>query len=146
MIKNPYMWISSIFTRNKKSMKDLSFTTEQIKIWNEFYTDYRQYIESKTAYLIRYEDLIHDVDNALGYISKEFNLKRKFENSFELENKKLRANGDTTICNCYDRPFDKQRYINPDILKIIPKNIIETINANIDHSLMEFYRYKIVQI
>jgi hypothetical protein len=141
MIKNPYMWINSICNQYKKSVEDSSFIIKQIKIWNTLYTNYKQYIESKKAYLIKYEDLIQDPDSVLEDLIKEFNLKRKFKNSFKLETKKLKANSDANIGNCMNKDFDKTKYINPNINKILSKNIIEIINNNIDFKLMDFYNY-----
>jgi len=144
MIKNPYMWINSICNCSNKSVKDSSFIIEQIKIWNTLYANYKQHIESKKAYLIRYENLIQDSDSVLEDLIKEFNLKRKFENSFKLETKKLLANSDATLGKCCSEDFDKTKYINPNINKFLPRNIMKIINNNIDFRLMDFYNYDIV--
>ena len=87
MIKNPYMWINSICEFSKKLLNDHSFIIEQIKIWNTLYTNYKEYIESGKAYLIKYEKLIQDPESVLENLIKEFNLKRKFKDTFELEKK-----------------------------------------------------------
>ena len=73
----------------KKSLNDHSFIIKQIKIWNTLYTNYKQYIESGKAYLIKYEKLIQEPESVLENLIKEFNLKRKFKDSFELEKKYL---------------------------------------------------------
>ena len=143
MIKNPYMWIYSICKFQKESIEDNSFIIEQIKKWNSVYTNYKQYIESKKAYLIKYENLIQDPDSILEDLIKEFNLKRKFKNSFELNTKILLANADSSIGKCYNKEFDKTIYINPNINKFLSKNIIDIINNNIDLKLMKFYDYDI---
>jgi hypothetical protein len=143
MIKNPYMWINSICNFNNKSVENSSFIIGQIKIWNTLYTNYKQYIESKKAYLIKYENLIQDPDSVLEDLIKEFNLKRKFKNSFKLETKKLLPNSDASIGKCTNNDFVKTKYINPNINKNLSKNIIEIINNNIDFKLMDFYNYDI---
>lgn len=144
MIKNPYMWINSICKFNRKSVNTHSFIKRQIKIWNTLYTNYKQYIESGKAYLIKYEKLIQEPGSVLEDLIKEFNLKRKFKNSFELETKELCANSDTSLGRHNNTDFDKTKYINPNINKILPRNIIKIINNNIDFKLMDFYNYDII--
>ena len=89
MIKNPYMWINSMCKFRKKSVTNISFIIEKVKLWNSVYTNYKQYIENKKAYLIKYEELILNPDEILENLSKEFNLKRVCEKSFKLEKKKI---------------------------------------------------------
>lgn len=144
MIKNPYMWINSICKFKKKSLNEHSFIIEQIKIWNTLYTNYKQYIESGKAYLIKYEKLIQEPESVLENLIKEFNLKRKFKDSFELEKKKLGANSDAALGKTHDKDFDKTKYINPNINEILTNNIIKIINNNIDFKLMDFYDYEII--
>lgn len=143
MIKNPYMWINSICKFEHKSLEDSSFIIEQIKTWNSLYTNYKKYIENKKAYLIKYENLIKDPSYILEDMTKEFNLKRKFNNSFKLETKILHANSDINIGDCNNENFDKTKYINPNIGKVLSKNTIKIINNHIDFSLMKFYNYDI---
>ena len=143
MIKNPYMWINSICKFEHKSLEDSSFVIEQIKTWNSLYTNYKKYIENKKAYLIKYENLIKDPYYILEGITKEFNLKRKFNSSFKLETKILHANSDINIGDCINEDFDKTKYINPDIGKVLSKNTIKIINNHIDLNLMKFYNYDI---
>lgn len=144
MIKNPYMWINSICKFKNKSLNDHSFIIEQIKIWNTLYTNYKQYIESGKAYLIKYEKLIQEPESVLENLIKEFNLKRKFKDSFKLEKKKLGPNSDATLGRTYNKYFDKTKYINPNINEILTNNIIKIINNNIDFKLMDFYDYEII--
>ena len=54
------MWISSMCKYRNKSLNDISFIIKQTKIWNKLYKNYKQYIESGTAYLIKYENLIEE--------------------------------------------------------------------------------------
>tara|TARA_Y100000741_G_scaffold359915_1_gene341332 strand:- start:35 stop:628 length:594 start_codon:yes stop_codon:yes gene_type:complete len=144
MIKNPYMWINSMCKHENKSVENSSFIIKQIKIWNTLYTNYKQYIESGEAYLIKYEKLIQEPDSVLENLIKEFNLKRKFKNSFKLEKKKLHPNSDYNIGMHTNKDFDKTKYINPNINKILTNNIIKIINNNIDFKLMDFYGYDII--
>lgn len=144
MIKNPYMWINSICEFRNKSLNDHSFIIKKIKIWNTLYTNYKQYIESGKAYLIKYEKLIQEPERVLENLIKEFNLKRKFKDSFELEKKKLNTNSDTSLGWTLNSDFDKSKYINPNINEILKNNIIKIINNNIDFKLMDFYDYEII--
>ena len=144
MIKNPYMWINSMCKHENKSVENSSFIIKQIKIWNTLYTNYKQYIESGEAYLIKYEKLIQEPDSVLENLIKEFNLKRKFKNLFKLEKKKLHPNSDYNIGMHTNKDFDKTKYINPNINKILTNNIIKIINNNIDFKLMDFYGYDII--
>lgn len=73
-------------------------------------------------------------------------MKRKFKYSFELEKKTLSANSDATLGKTYNKDFDKTKYINPNINKILTDNIIKTVNNNIDFKLMEFYNYDKITI
>lgn len=68
-------------------------------------------------------------------------MKKKFKYSFESEKKTLGANSDATLGKTYNKDFDKTKYINPNINKILTHNIIKSINNNIDFKLMEFYNY-----
>ena len=144
MIKNPYMWINSMCKFKKKSLNDHSFIIKQIKIWNTLYTNYKQYIESGKAYLIKYEKLIQEPESVLENLIKEFNLKRKFKDSFELEKKILYPNSDAFLGYARNKDFDKTKYINSNINEILTNNIIKIINNNIDFKLMDFYDYDII--
>ena len=80
----------------------------------------------------------------LENLIKEFNLKRQFKDSFELEQKILNANSDATLGKTYNKDFDKTKYINHNINEILTNNIIKIINNNIDFKLMDFYDYEII--
>ena len=144
MVKNPYMWINSMCKFKKKSLNNHSFIIKQIETWNKLYTNYKQYIESGKAYLIKYEKLIQEPENVLENLIKEFNLKRKFKDSFELEKKKLGVNSDATLGQTLNKDFEKTKYINPNINEILTNNIIKIINNNIDFKLIDFYDYEII--
>lgn len=143
MIKNPYIWINSMCKMKNKSVKNILFVIKQIEIWNTIYKNYKQYIENKKAYLIKYENLIENPKIVLEDLIKEFNLKRKLKKSYILENKKLKSNSDENIGKTSKFIFDKSIYINPSINKFLQKDIIEIINNNIDFTLMDFYNYDI---
>ena len=142
MIKNPYMWIKSISEFEKKSIDEL-YVIKKIKLWNEMYSNYKKYIEDQTAYLIKYEELLKTPNQILNKLIKKFNLVRKIKNSFELEKHKLGANSDKNLGKHTNKIFYPKKYINPNINKILSKNIINIINKNIDDELMSFYNYKI---
>lgn len=152
IIKNPYMWIQSIckFERSaaaaSKKIKDELYVIQQIKLWNEMYLDYKQYIESGKAHLIKYEILLQEPNKVVEDLIKKFNLTRNFKNSLKLEKYELKANSDRTIGEHNNKVFDSTKYINPTISTILPKNIINIINNNIDLRLMNFYKYDLEKI
>lgn len=144
-IKNPYMWINSIINYSGiKCIKDNKFIIKQIKLWNKLYNNYKKFIITGKAELVKYEKLLEEPDIILVNLSKKNNWKRKYENSFNLETKYLRANSDNTIGEHYNYFFDKKKYINTDIKKVLTKNTIKIINDNIDLSLLEFYKYELI--
>lgn len=145
MIKNPYMWIMSVAGHKKNLIENKTFVIKQIKIWNLMYSNYKHYIESEKAYLIKYEHLLKDPDSILNDLKTKFNLKRKFLNSYNLETRKLCANTDSNLGKCHKEHFDKEKYINQDINKILSKDIIELINNTIDNKLMNFYNFNFLK-
>jgi hypothetical protein len=141
IIKNPYMWVHSICKYYNKPIQNELFVIEQIKIWNEIYSEYKQYIENGKAYLVKYEILLQEPNKVLEDLIKKFDLKRKNEKLFILEKYKMDRNADINIRNHTNELFDKTKYINPNIDRFLPKNIIKIINNNIDFKLMSFYNY-----
>jgi hypothetical protein len=146
MVKNPYMWIDSMCRHRRRPLGDHAFIVEQIKAWNTLYADYKQHIESGKAHLIKYEDLIENPDKVLGDVMTKFGLKRKFANRFHLESKHLLPNTDSGIGCCTNQVFNKMKYINPNIHKVLPKNVINAISSNIDSQLMGYYNYDIIDV
>jgi len=142
IIKNPYMWINSMSVYKSQEITS-SFVIDYITIWNEFYSNYKKYIENKRAYLVKYEELLKQPNETLDKIKQNFNLAPK-KSEYVIENNTLSANGDNNIGRIKKRPFNKNKYINPIISDYLSNDIIRIINENIDISLMKFYEYDLV--
>ena len=93
-----------------------------------------------------YEILLLEPHKVLVDLIRKFKLKRKYRDSFKLERHELNANFDINIGSHTKHFFDKTKYINPDIKKVLPENTIKIINNNIDLNLMDFYNYDMVTI
>ena len=142
IVKNPYMWINSVSVYKQKEIT-CEFIIEYISIWNEIYSNYKYYIECGKAYLVKYETLLQEPNEALDKIKKKFNLTQK-NPEYILENNVLHANNDSNIGKIKNVIFDKNKYINPIISDYLSNDIIRNINENIDVSLMKFYDYELV--
>lgn len=142
IVKNPYMWINSVSVYKQKEIT-CEFIIEYISIWNEIYSNYKYYIECGKAYLVKYETLLQEPNEALDKIKKKFNLTQK-NPEYILENNVLHANNDSNIGKIKKVIFDKNKYINPIISDYLSNDIIRNINENIDVSLMKFYDYELV--
>ena len=160
MIKNPYLWIDSLFrfeeNYNYPSMKcylennDLdnlkTRTIEFINYWNKIYSNYKEYIINNKAHLIKYENILEDYVKILNELKSKYNLVNK-NNSYNNEKYTLKANNDKTIKTTYNYKFDKKDYyLNPESINKLPKIIITTINNFIDKDLMKFYGYDIIKL
>jgi len=168
-VKNPYMWLNSVIEhtlsiqrrryrlqcRHRRSTCrpplspiqqgiDKEFIIKEVENWNMLYRNYRTYIESGKAELIRYEDLLENPKAVLVNIS----IKRKWkiidEDSLKLTSKYMSANTDSVVGGHRGVSFDKEKYLKPNIGKVLSKNAIKIVNDNIDLSLLEFYDYKLV--
>jgi hypothetical protein len=142
IIKNPYMWIKSMSIYKKQEITSL-FAIEYITIWNNIYSNYKNYIENGKAYLVKYEELLEKPHETLDKIKKKFNLTQK-NPEYIFESNVLSANRDHNIGKIKNVIFDKNKYINPIISNYLSNDIIRNINENIDVSLMKFYDYKLV--
>ena len=143
IIKNPYMWILSISIHKNNELTP-EFVLEHIKLWNEFYSDYKEYIENDKAYLIKYEKILQKPIETLNKLANKFNLIKK--GTYTFENKKLHTNTDSGKLNTTNIIFDKTKYINPNISEYLSKDIITIINNNIDISLLKFYEYDLEKV
>ena len=142
IVKNPYMWIKSIsiFTNNDITPK---FVKNYITQWNNIYSNYKNYIESGKAYLVKYETLLQEPHETLDKIKNKFNLIKK-NSEYNIENNILSANSDSNIGKTIKIVFDKKKYISPNIPDYLSNDIIHIINENIDKTLMKFYNYDLV--
>jgi hypothetical protein len=142
IVKNPYMWIKSIsiFTNNDITPK---FVKNYITQWNNIYSNYKNYIESGKAYLVKYETLLQEPHETLDKIKNKFNLIKK-NSEYNIENNILSANSDSNIGKTKKIVFDKKKYISPNIPDYLSNDIIHIINENIDKTLMKFYNYDLV--
>jgi hypothetical protein len=142
IVKNPYMWIKSIsiFTNDDITPK---FVKNYITQWNDIYSNYKDYVESGKAYLVKYETLLQEPHETLDKIKNKFNLIKK-NSEYILENNILSANSDSNIGKTKKIVFDKKKYISPNIPDYLSNDIIHIINENIDKTLMKFYNYDLV--
>ena len=142
IVKNPYMWIKSIsiFTNDDITPK---FVKNYITQWNNIYSNYKNYIESGKAYLVKYETLLQEPHETLDKIKNKFNLIKK-NSEYNIENNILSANSDSNIGRTIKIVFDKKKYISPNIPDYLSNDIIHIINENIDKTLMKFYNYDLV--
>jgi hypothetical protein len=142
IVKNPYMWIKSIsiFTNDDITPK---FVKNYITQWNDIYSNYKDYVESGKAYLVKYETLLQEPHETLDKIKNKFNLIKK-NSEYILENNILSANSDSNIGKTKKIVFDKNKYISPNIKDYLSNDIIHIINENIDKTLMKFYNYDLV--
>jgi hypothetical protein len=142
IVKNPYMWIKSIsiFTNDDITPK---FVKNYITQWNNIYSNYKNYIESGKAYLVKYETLLQEPHETLDKIKNKFNLIKK-NSEYNIENNILSANSDSNIGKTKKIVFDKKKYISPNIPDYLSNDIIHIINENIDKTLMKFYNYDLV--
>jgi hypothetical protein len=142
IVKNPYMWIKSIsiFTNYDITPK---FVKNYITQWNNIYSNYKNYIESGKAYLVKYETLLQEPHETLDKIKNKFNLIKK-NSEYNIENNILSANSDSNIGRTIKIVFDKKKYISPNIPDYLSNDIIHIINENIDKTLMKFYNYDLV--
>jgi hypothetical protein len=136
------MWIKSMSIYKKQEITSL-FAIEYITIWNNIYSNYKNYIENRKAYLVKYEELLEKPHETLDKIKKKFNLTQK-NPEYIFESNVLSANRDHNIGKIKNVIFDKNKYINPIISNYLSNDIIRNINENIDVSLMKFYDYKLV--
>ena len=136
------MWIKSMSIYKKQEITSL-FAIEYITIWNNIYSNYKNYIENGKAYLVKYEELLEKPHETLDKIKKKFNLTQKNQ-EYIFESNVLSANRDNNIGKIKNVIFDKNKYINPIISDYLSNDIIKNINENIDVSLMKFYDYKFV--
>lgn len=142
IVKNPYMWIKSIsiFTNDDITPK---FVKNYITQWNDIYSNYKNYVESGKAYLVKYETLLQEPHETLDKIKNKFNLIKK-NSEYNIENNILSANSDSNIGRTIKIVFDKKKYISPNIPDYLSNDIIHIINENIDKTLMKFYNYDLV--
>jgi hypothetical protein len=144
IIKNPYMWIQSMcIIRNQEITS--SFVINCITTWNEYYSNYKTYIETKRAYLIKYEELLEKPNETLDKIKKKFKLTQK-NSEYIFENNTLSMNNDNTIGKIINVKFDKNKYINPKISEYLSNDIIKIINDKINKTLLKFYEYDLVSV
>jgi hypothetical protein len=136
------MWINSVSIYKQKEIT-CEFIIENISIWNEIYSNYKYYIECGKAYLVKYETLLQEPNEALDKIMNKFNLTKK-NNEYILENNVLYANNDSNIGKTKIIMFDKNKYISPNITNYLSNDMIQFINEHIDKSLMKFYDYELV--
>lgn len=142
-IKNPYMWIYSVSIFEKEPLTS-EYVIKKIQLWNEHYSDYKNYIENGKAYLVKYETILEQPTETLDKIKKEFNLTNNHIYTFECN--KLRANNDGTKGKTLDVLFDRTIYTKIEPSKHLTSDIIKTINNTIDITLMNFYGYNIENI
>lgn len=140
IIKNPYMWIKSISEAERKQITP-GFVKDHIKLWNDHYSNYMQYIQNGTASLVKYESLLTDPVGIMDSIKQKFKLSTN--NDYVFEKRKLLPCSDSGLGSTMNKICDASRYINPDVSKYLTKNIINIINETIDTKLMTFYDYKI---
>ena len=142
MVKNPYMWIHSVSVYKQKEITP-KFLIQYILLWNETYSNYKDYIELGKAYIVKYETLLQEPYETLDKIKNKFNLIKK-NSEYILENNVLSANNDSNIGRTKKIVFDKNKYISPNISEYLSNDIIRLINENIDKTLMKYYQYDLV--
>ena len=142
MVKNPYMWIHSVSVYKQKEITP-KFLIQYILLWNETYSNYKDYIELGKAYLVKYEELLEKTNETLDKIKNKFNLIKK-NSEYILENNVLSANNDSNIGRTKKITFNKNKYISPNISEYLSNNTIHLINENIDKTLMKYYQYDLV--
>jgi hypothetical protein len=142
IVKNPYMWIHSVSVYTQKEITP-KFSIQYIKNWNDIYSNYKDYVESGKAYLVKYETLLQEPHETLDKIKNKFNLIKK-NSEYILENNILSANSDSNIGRTIKIVFDKNKYISPNIKDYLSNDIIHIINENIDKTLMKYYQYDLV--
>jgi hypothetical protein len=142
MVKNPYMWIHSVSVYKQKEITS-KFLIQYILLWNETYSNYKDYIERGKACVVKYETLLQEPHETLDKIKNKFNLIKK-NSEYILENNVLSANNDSNIGRTKKITFNKNKYINSIITHYLSNDIIKIINENIDKTLMKFYEYDLV--
>lgn len=142
IVKNPYMWIHSVSIYKQKEISP-EFLIQHILLWNETYSNYKDYIECGKAYLVKYETLLQEPNETLDKIKNKFSLTKK-NNEYILENNILHANNDYNIGRTKQIIFDKNKYISPNITNYLSNDMIQLVNKHIDKTLMKFYDYNLL--
>lgn len=142
MIKDPYKWLLSVLKFKKKRIIKENIINE-LKIWNEKYSNYREHIKNGNVFLIKYEELLIDRNNILNRLKDYFNMRKRFR-GYKNINKVLNPNCDHNLGSTGNRIFNKKKFYLSN-KKVFSDELLQVINNNIDRELLEFYGYQIIE-
>lgn len=146
-IKNPYSYAISInrwITRKLKGFVvppgyfeiDLAVVAEQCKIYNEVYRSLLPLLGKENVFLIRYEDLVDNYSKVLKDLRKQFSLKKKGDDFYDIEGIVAPFYGEVRV------QFDKDYYQNRQYMESINSELHQCINEVIDWKLIQQFGYQ----
>ncbi len=158
LIKNPYSWLLSLH-RNPYGPAEINasfeqFLTEPFKtlkrenhpepfenpiiLWNEKNKSYLRLKNNFPAIYIKYEDLLSDSASAIDSISRQFNLKKMFD---DFKNKTESTKEATKDFSYYQNYYQKEIW-----KEKLNEKSIEIINKYLDEDLLNFFGYEKIKI
>jgi len=131
-VKNPYAWWDSYSRFVETKRPDLAMTPEEgVGLWNSLHANWHALSQRPLAAMVRYEDLLLDLDAALDRLAARLRLAKRDEGYRNAEVRMARRSDLSWGMGQTNKPFDPSYYTGKKYL------------ARFDGALMDLFRRRL---